>query len=79
MVKGHSMIKQLPTVYNFCVIWPRQHFKGQGSMARPQHIVGPLHCLTNVPTKGQLPTSYCYQDTALKRFKDQGHYSKVKG
>ena len=36
--------------------------------SRSHHDVAHLHPLTNVPTKYQLPTPYCFQDIARTRF-----------
>ena len=47
--------------------------------SRSQHGVAHLHPLTNVPTKYQLPTPYCFQDIAGQDFIGQGQYGKVKG
>ena len=45
-----------------------QDFKGQGHKSRSHHDVAPLHHLTNVPSKYQLPTPYSFRDIARTRF-----------
>ena len=66
-------------------ISPGQDFIGQGHYSKVKgqikahHDVAHLHPPTNVPTKYQIPTPYCFQDITRTRFFGQGHYGKVTG